>query len=179
MRNVLLQGAGQPAGGILPTWMSGYGFVFPTDADLARAQHDRQQVRNIPAWSVGYDASDPLARLLAERVLLNARDAGLNVQPSATGNPDLRLMRIPLVSANPWVALQRVAVSAGLPAMQSKTGSVEELYATERAGLATQRMIPLFHLPASYAATTAVKNWAVQADGSLDLTSAWLRSAQP
>jgi MarR-like DNA-binding transcriptional regulator SgrR of sgrS sRNA len=66
-----------------------------------------------------------------------------------------------------------------LPAMKSKTGSVEELYAAERAGLATQRMIPLFHLPASYAATTALKNWTVQADGSLDLTSAWLRSAQP
>ena len=179
IRNVLLQGAGQPAGGILPTWMSGYGFVFPTDADLARARHDREQVLNIPAWSLGYDASDPLARLLAERVVLNARDAGLTVQPASTAIPDLKLMRIPLASANPWIALENVAGSAGLPAMKSKTDSVEELYAAELAALATQRMIPLFHLPASYAATAALKNWAVQADGSLDLTSAWLRSYQP
>ncbi len=28
IRSVLLQGAGQPAAGILPNWMSGYGFVF-------------------------------------------------------------------------------------------------------------------------------------------------------
>ena len=179
MRNVLLQGAGQPAGGILPTWVSGYGFVFPTDADLARAQHDREQVRNISAWSLGHDANDPLARLLAERVVLNARDAGLTVQLASTANPDLKLMRIPLTSADPWVALGSVVASAGLPAMKSRTGSVEELYAAERAGLATQRMIPLFHLPASYAATAALKNWTVQADGSLDLTSAWLRSNQP
>ncbi len=179
IRNVLLQGAGQPAGGILPTWMSGYGFVFPTNADLARARHDREQVRNISVWSLGYDVSDPLARLLAERVVLNARDAGLTVQPSATASPDLRLMRIPLVSANPWIALEGAAGSAGSSAMKSRTGSVEELYAAERAALATQRMIPLFHLPASYAATAALKNWTVQADGSLDLTSAWLRSTQP
>jgi ABC-type transport system substrate-binding protein len=179
MRNVLLQGAGQPAGGILPTWMSGYGFVFPTEADLARAQHDREQVRNISAWSLGYDVSDPLARLLAERVVLNARDARLTVQPASTASPDLKLIRIPLVSADPWIALDNAAVSAGLPAMKSKTGSIEELYAAERASLATQRMIPLFHLPASYAATPALRNWTVQADGSLDLTSAWLRSNQP
>ena len=31
MHNVLLQGAGQPTASLLPTWMSGYGFVFSTE----------------------------------------------------------------------------------------------------------------------------------------------------
>jgi peptide/nickel transport system substrate-binding protein len=82
IRSVLLQGAGQPAASVLPNWMSGYGFVFPTDADLPRARHAREQVRAIPTWTVAYDASDPVARLLTERVALNARDAGLLLQPT-------------------------------------------------------------------------------------------------
>src|SRR5882724_333266 len=81
IRSVLLQGAGLPAGSILPNWMSGYGFVFSAEADLTRARHAREQVRTIPTWTVAYDGSDPVARLLTERIALNARDAGLVVQP--------------------------------------------------------------------------------------------------
>jgi ABC-type transport system substrate-binding protein len=173
IRSVLLQGAGQPAASILPNWMSGYGFVFPTDADLQRAQQTRAQVRNIPSWTLGYDGTDPLARFFAERIALNAKDAGLMLQPTPAASADMRLLRIPLQSPDPWVALADVANLAGLP-LGKKQGGVEDLYASEVALLATQRLIPLFHLPVSYASLSSLKDWSLRPDGSWTLADAWL-----
>ena len=175
IRSVLLQGAGHPAASILPNWMSGYGFVFSVEADLQRARHAREQVRAIPNWTLGYDGGDSVARLLAERIALNAKDAGLSLQPTLTSAADVRLVRIPLESADPWVALSGVAARAGLPDAKSK-GGVEDLYAAEQAMLATQGLIPLFHLPASYATASTLKNWTPRADGSWSLADAWLGS---
>jgi hypothetical protein len=175
IRSVLLQGAGQPAASVLPNWMSGYGFVFSTDADLSRARQAREQVRKIPTWTVGYDGNDSLGRLLVERIALNAKDAGLSLQPTTATSVDLRLVRIPLASADPWIALANVAAIAGSPTEKSAGGgSAEELYAAEQSMLATQRLIPLFHLPVSYEATPTLKNWTTRADGSWSLADAWL-----
>ena len=175
IRSVLLQGAGQPAASVLPNWMSGYGFVFSTDADLSHARQSREQVHRIPTWTVGYDGNDSLGRLLVERIALNAKDAGLSLQPTTATAVDLRLVRIPLASADPWVALAGVAAISGPPTEKSiGGGSAEELYAAEQSLLATQRLIPLFHLPVSYAATPNLKNWTPRADGSWSLADAWL-----
>jgi ABC-type transport system substrate-binding protein len=179
IKNVLLQGAGQPAASILPNWMSGYGFLFPTDPDLPRARQMCGQVRTVPTWTLGYDGSDPVARLLAERIALNAKDAGLSLQPTSSSTPstDLRLVRIPLVSPEPWIALGNVATLVGATAKEN--GSVEDLHASELAVLATQRLIPLFHLPVSYAASASLNHWAVRGDGSWDLGDAWLGTGRP
>jgi ABC-type transport system substrate-binding protein len=178
MRSVLLQGEGQAAAGILPDWQSGYEFVFPADADLAKARQLRGQVRNAFKWTIGYDNGDPLERLLAERIALNARDAGLSLQVSAAPAADLQLVRIPL-PADPWLALTAVSARAGLTPARNKPGSVEDLYAAEQAALAGQRLIPLFHLPASYAAGAALRNWSLRPDGSWNLADAWLGSGKP
>jgi hypothetical protein len=177
IRSVLLQGAGQPTAAILPNWMNGYGFVFSTDADLQKARQAREQVRSIPTWTLGYDGTDPLARFFAERIALNAKDAGLLLQPTAAASADVRLVRIPLDSADPWIALSDVANLAGLP-LGKKQGGVEDLYASEVALLATQRVIPLFHLPVSYASTSSLKNWSLRSDGSWTLADAWLGNAR-
>jgi peptide/nickel transport system substrate-binding protein len=175
IRSVLLQGAGQPSASILPNWMSGYGFVFPTGAELPRARHAREQVHAIPTWTLGYDGSDPIARLLGERIALNAKDAGLALQPTSAAAADVRLVRIPLDSPDPWLALASVAQLTGTPATKD-AGSVEDLYASERALLAAQRIIPLFHLPVAYAATSTLNNWTMRADGSWSLADAWIGS---
>jgi peptide/nickel transport system substrate-binding protein len=183
IRSVLLQSAGQPVGGILPNWISGYAFVFSTDADLPRARHAREQVRAIPAWSLGYDGNDALARLLAERIALNSKDAGLSLQPTSAAVADVRLVRIPLASVDPWVALADVAAFAGAPlpgsTLKASGRNAEDLYAAEESELATQRIIPLFYLPASYAAAPALKNWTLRPDGTWNLADAWLGSAKP
>jgi ABC-type transport system substrate-binding protein len=177
--SVLLQGAGQPAAGVLPNWISGYGFVFSTNADLARARHAREQVRTVSTWTVGYDGSDAVARLLAERVALNGKDAGLSLQPTSAATTDLRLVRIPLASADPWIALAGISSLAGLTMPKNDGGSVEDLYAAEQAVVATQKIIPLFHLPVTYAASASLKNWTLRPDGSWNLADAWLGSGKP
>lgn len=179
IRSVLLQGAGQPAAGILPTWLSGYGFVFPTEPDLTKARQLRNQSRTAPTWTIGYDANDILGRLLAERIALNAKDAGLSLQPTSSSNADLRLARIPLASSDPWVALAEASSQAGVPTAKTSGSSAEDLYSSERAALASGRLIPLFHLPVSYAFAPTLRNGALRADGSFDLSDAWLENSRP
>jgi hypothetical protein len=78
-----------------------------------------------------------------------------------------------MVSPDSWVTLTNLANQAGIvPGKPS--GTVEELYASEFALLGTQRIIPLFHLPVSYGATNSLKNWSVRADGSWNVSDAWL-----
>jgi peptide/nickel transport system substrate-binding protein len=172
--SVLLQGAGQAAGGMLPEWMTGYAFVFPADANLARARQEREEVKVAPVWTLGYDAGDSIFHLLAERIALNAKDAGLRLQPTIATTADLRVVRVPLMASNPWIALGEAAATAGLPRPVEGRGSVEELYAAEQTMLATQRLIPLFHLPAAYAASDEVRGWKVEADGGWNLADVWL-----
>lgn len=176
IRSVLLQGAGQSAGSILPDWMTGYGFVFPADADLVRARHEREEVRVASVWTIGYDPGDSISHLLAERIALNARDAGLTLQPTTAATADLRVARIPLVASDPWIALREVAASAGLVRPAADGRSVEELYAAEQTALATQRIIPLFHLPVTYAASVSLHDWKPSVDGSWNLADVWLGS---
>jgi len=146
---------------------------------LPRARRQRDQVRKVSAWTLGYDGSDPVARVLAERIALNAKDAGLSLQPTAAAAADLRVVRVALASSDPWIALAEVAALGGASAAKKESGSVEDLYAAEQAVLATERIIPLFHLPASYAAAASLKNWNVRPDGSWSLADAWLGSGKP
>jgi peptide/nickel transport system substrate-binding protein len=178
IHSVLLQGAGQPAGSVLPTWMSGFGFVFSVQADLQKARKLRDQVHTARVWTIGYDGSDPLARLMVERIALNARDAGLSLVLTAVGASDLRLMRMPLASSDPWIALGGIAAQAGLPKAKNSGATVEELFAAEQAALANHRVIPLFHLPMFYVASASLRDWTVRTDGSIDLANTWLGAAK-
>jgi peptide/nickel transport system substrate-binding protein len=179
MRSVLLQGTGQPTGSILPDWMSGYGFAFSSEADLNKARHERAQVRSAPVWTVGYDANDSIARVLVERIALNARDAGLGLQPTTAATPALRLVRIPLETADPWIALSRAAGILGVTMPRLDGDTVEDLYKAEQAVLADQRVIPLFHLPADWASSPSVRDWRPAADGNWRLDDAWIGKEQP
>lgn len=178
IRSVLLQGAGQPAGSLLPTWISGFGFVFPVQPDLQKARQLRDQVQNARIWTIGYDGSDPLARLLVERIALNAKDAGLSLAPAVVGSTDLRLVRIPLGSSDPWLALEAVARQTGHSNVQIRGSSIDELYVAEQSALASRRVIPLFHLPVFYAAGTNLRDCMLRADGALDVSNAWLETAK-
>ena len=176
MHDVLLQGAGQPTASLLPGWMSGYGFVFSNQADLARAQQLRDQVPGVPSFTMGYDNSDPLARLLAERIALNGKDAGLwvRLEPSAA---DFRLVRMPLESPDPWACLEGLARELGLPPITARSDTIDQLFASEQAMLASGRVVPLFHLPVSYASITNFMGWRIRNTGTLDLASAWLNGS--
>jgi MarR-like DNA-binding transcriptional regulator SgrR of sgrS sRNA len=176
IRSVVLQGAGEPSGGILPNWLSGYGFVFANGQNLDRARELRSEVPRAPAQTLGYDAVDPLARVIAERIALNARDAGMTLQTTSSGTSDVRLVRMTLASLNPRIALLTIAASAGLTAPKFTGNSAEDLYQAESGMLQAQRIIPLFQLPVSYALSPAVKDWSQDRDGGEHLENVWVGS---
>lgn len=176
IRSVVLQGAGELSGAILPNWISGYGFVFPAERNLDRARQLRSEVRQAPLWTLGYDGNDPLARVIAERIALNAGDAGLRLQATTSASADIRLMRIPLASLNPRIGLVAAAAATSLPAPKFSGNSIESLYRAESELLQTQRVIPLFQLPASYALGATVRNWNQDRDGGQHLEKIWLGS---
>ncbi len=185
MNNVLLQGGGEPAATILPNWMTGYAFLFPTAVDLQRARQARDAVHQAPAWTLAYDASDPLARVIAERIALNARDAGLTLQTTTSAVADIRLVRMPLPSLDAWVALGELAGNLGLPQPKfdidplQQNANASTTYAAESALLQSQRVIPLLHLRTAVALSANVMGWQEDPDGSWHLQNVWLETGKP
>lgn len=173
LNNVVLQSGGEPSAALLPNWMTGYAFVFPVGVDLVRARQNIAGLRQTALWTLGYDAADPGARVIAERIALNAHDAGLSLQPTS-GAADLRLVRVPLVSLDAHVALTELAKSLGLSLPKFNGISADDLYAAENALLQSQRVIPLLHLRTASAFQTTVKDWHEARDGAWDLPDVWL-----
>jgi MarR-like DNA-binding transcriptional regulator SgrR of sgrS sRNA len=179
MNNVLLQGGGEPSGALLPDWMTGYAFLFPTAVDMRRAQLTRGEVPQAPAWTLGYDTSDPLARVITERIVLNASDAGLRLQATNSSTADVRLVRVPLASLDARVALTSLAARLGLPQPKFNDDSADGLYIAENALLQSQRVIPLLYLRSTVALGAGLRNWTEAPDGGWQLQSVWLGTEKP
>ena len=184
MTNVLLQGGGEPAGSILPNWLSGYAFLFPTAVDLPRARALRSEAGAAPTWILGYDGSDPLSRVIAERIALNARDAGLTIQlldvpAEKPATADVRLVRSPLRSLDARVALSETAAGMGLVPGQFEGDSTASLYAAENALVQSRRVIPLLHLGTGVALSPHVMGWQDNPGGNWSLPNLWLEAGQP
>lgn len=172
IRNVIFQHQGEIASGLLPNWLSGYEFLFPADQDLSRARQLRADIGQVPTITIGYDSGDPISRLIAERIALNAHDIGLNMQ-AVTGSGDLRLRRMALPSLNPEAALSGVVDRLNLPAAGPISGT-ESLFNTERAALQTYSAIPLVHLPRVVTMKDRVRDWSASPDGHWHLDQLWM-----
>ena len=179
LNRVFLQSGAEPAGGLLPVWMTGYSFVFPAAVDLDRARQVRAGLRQAAPWTLGYDSADGLSRLLAERIALNARDAGLNVQLANSGSSDIRLVRMRLPSLDSRTALALLASGLGLPQPKFENDSAQDLYSAESALLQSHRVIPLLHLKTNYATSSNLRNFAATRDGNWDISNAWLATERP
>jgi MarR-like DNA-binding transcriptional regulator SgrR of sgrS sRNA len=177
LNNVIFQGGGEPTGALLPNWLSGYAFLFPTGGDIAAAR------RNVPrqegALTLGYDPTDALARIIADRVVLNAHDAGILLQSSTSSATDIRLLRLELPSLDPQLALQELARQLQLPAPAFSNSSVAANYSAENSVLQTRRAIPLLHLRTAVATRPNVHGLAVRPDGTWNLSNVWLSAETP
>ncbi len=180
IHNVLLQKQGEVAGALLPQWISGYAFLFPTGADAARA---RALSGSVPAqlrtFSLGF--TDPGLRAIAERIALNARDAGISlaIAPQSP-NPEVRLVEIRVESSDAARALAGVAMALGLAAPSNSGASPEEMLAAERGLLQGFRVIPLFHLPDIYGVNPRVKGGpAISPLGEWRFQDLWLEGQRP
>ena len=187
IRDVILQKQGELAGSLLPEWLSGYAFLFPSQQDVAGAKRLRAQMTAAPAMTLGYDAGDALARAVAERIALNARDIGLSVRAvSVIGDPspstvDARVVREPLVSASFREALAAMAGWLHDPSAQQRARSAApaECYEIEQSLVANSRVIPLFHLPKLMALGPHVHEWTITPLGGWRPESAWLEPEKP
>jgi ABC-type transport system substrate-binding protein len=179
LNTVVLQDGGEPAGGLLPNWMTGYGFLFPASIDLALARQVRSEIPHTTSWTLGYDPTDPVARVIAERIVLNARDAGLGIQVTGANGADLRIVRVPLISVDAQSALGELAAGLALPQPKLTSALVDELFASENKLLQSQRVIPLLHARTAYGVSNTVKNWKTARDGSWSLPNVWLGAEKP
>jgi len=170
MVSVLTQRRGEAAFALLPQWLSGYAFLFAATPDVARARQILSQLRLSPL-TLSYPPNDSFARSVAERVALNARDAGINLQPTPGVNGDVHLVRWPLESRDAANELAHLFATFGL------SERPESLYDAERAVLEEGRVIPLLYLPAVYGINPRVHGWdAAQKSGSfaLHLENIWV-----
>jgi hypothetical protein len=190
MVDFILQKEGEAAGGLLPQWAGGTAFLFPAIADLARAKELRQQIRTSPQIRLGYDFDDALEQSIAERIVVDAREAGVAVAPNgasgaaAAGKSDAVLMRLPMRSAHPGAALAdslaTIAPMIGLDATAPSAGaSAQEIYDRQRMALDGFRVVPLVWVPRVYGVGERVKDWQMPATGEAwPLADVWLDTPQ-
>jgi len=156
IHNVLLQRQGEVTAAVLPQWLSGYAFLFPSGSDLPRA---RALVAGVPPQGRALSLSVPDAsqKRIADRIALNARDAGLMVSQVPAGTAaDVRLVEVRIASSEPARALAGVAAALGF-SVPGRMDSPESLLAAERAMVEGFRVIPLFHLPEVYGVNPRLK----------------------
>lgn len=194
--NFILQKHGQPASGLLPQWLTGYEFLFPGGTNLDRARELRAEAAGLVIISpiaLAYDFGDPVAKLAAERIAVDAREAGITVQPygephinsrsaRAMLNADAVLLRIPLASLDPSVALAAAVNDLGLPADAAvaalSAARPEDLYDVESKTLQDFRVIPVAHILQALWLNGAIHNWLQLPTGAWDLDQVWVEGAR-
>ena len=196
MANVLLQKQAEPAAALLPQWLSGYAFLFSVDTNLERAKELR---RGLPSNETGgaeplrlrVDPAGDLAKLLGERVALNARQATIPVRVinrpvSRAGvssvtpvDPpsDVHLFAWHCSSLSPRAELESMIAAYNLtePSEVNATSTdYQQLYARERRILEEWRVLPLVMEAESVGLGPTVRDWMPARWGEWHLADVWL-----
>lgn len=201
MANVLLQKQAEPAAALLPQWLSGYAFLFNVDANLERAKELR---RGLPANEAGgaeplrlrVDPAGDLAKLLGERVAVNARQASILVQvmarpvarpgaaspPPSDAPPGIHLFAWHYSSLSPRAELDSLFAAYNLsepPEMNAAGTDHEQLYARERRVLNDRRVLPLILQAEAVGLSPTVRDWMPARWGEWHLADVWLETPEP
>lgn len=179
----ILQKEGEAAGGLLPQWSSGTAFLFPTAVDVAHAKELHAQISGSPQIRLGYDSGDSLEESIAERIAVDAHEAGLTVVTGTNGaaqRDDARLVRMRMSSPHPGNALagfiEELHSAAGLdPVTINDASSAGQVYEAQRAALEGFRVVPLVWLPRVYGLSDRVRDWQPPTTGqNWPLADVWL-----
>ena len=203
MANVLLQKQAEPASALLPQWLSGYAFLFTMETDIDRAKEIRA---TLPANTAAgreplrlrVDAQGDLAKLLAERVAVNARQAAILVQvvnrpvtrnaTTATNTSSnstaggAHLFAWHYSSLSPRVEMESMVTTLKLGDSNEATVSSTEpevLYAREKKLLGERRVLPLVALPEYIGLSQKVRDWMPAPWGEWHLADVWLDRSEP
>jgi len=166
--NFILQKEGEPAGGLLPQWSSGTAFLFSTAADPVQAKKLASQMVPAPKMVLGYDSGDSLEQAVAERIVVNAREAGVTVTPRAIRLPadksDARIVRLRIQSKDAALALEDLANNLATMTKVSQaalpnSATPEQIYERERWIVSSYQVVPLVRIPRVYGLSARVRNW--------------------
>jgi hypothetical protein len=202
--NVLLQKQAEPAAALLPQWLSGYAFLFNVDTNLERAKELR---RALPANEAAgaeplrlrVEPAGDLARLLGERVAVNARQAAILVQvinrpiaragfaeaaPSEPSDPPsgVHLFAWRYSSLSSRAELDSMFAAYNLT--ESSEGNItstehEQLYERERRILDEWRVVPLVTEAESVGLGPTLRDWMPARWGEWHLADVWLELPEP
>ena len=188
--NFLLQKVGEPSGALLPQWSSGTSFLFSTSADVPRAKELWSQITPSRHIVLGYDSADPLEQSVAERIVVNAKEAGIPLSAAVSGsnksaNLDARLVRVRMSETKPGPALNSLlqsfdSLGSGAFKMKalSDSASSQDIYNREREILNEFRIVPVVWLPQVYGLSVRVRNWTTPLPGKTwALADVWLDTA--
>ena len=193
----VLQKEGAPAGALLPQWSSGYEFLFSTAPDVATARQLASQISPAHVLRLGYDADDPMERMIAERIAVNSQAAGISISARAISidssggaanrsanvpEYDARIVRLPMSSPAPGAALgdfletfaQLADLDSSLTAPLNDPADPAQLYSRERAVIDTYEVIPLVHVPEVVGLSARVRDWIPARWGAWRLADIWL-----
>ena len=176
LSNVIYQKQGEVTASVLPGYMTGYSFLFPAERDVNKAHEMRGGLT--PSQLTLSFQGGPTMQLAAERIALNLRDSGFNVQVIAgTQRGDLNLRAFALESRDPQSALESLLRSEG-KAIPISDASPASLYKVEHEFLDRKTLIPLLYLPRAYAVSGRVRDLHLDAAGTPDLANASLEDAR-
>jgi MarR-like DNA-binding transcriptional regulator SgrR of sgrS sRNA len=164
--NVITQRRGEAAFGFLPQWLTGYEFLFRGPVAPSKAQS--------PPLVLSVAPGDAVLRLIADRIAVNARDAGLMITVSAQASA-LKLVRERIGSNDPAQAWAEIAEALGLA--DAGGGALEALYQSERSALEDRKVVPIVFLPDLYGVAPRVRGWDSaqrSRDGLLHLEDLWV-----
>jgi ABC-type transport system substrate-binding protein len=197
MARVLLQKQAEAAPSFLPQWLSGYAFLFTMESNLEQAKELRAR---LPAGAVGaaqplrlgLDANSELAKLIAERVVVNARAVALTLQITPRGTvraasdgaaarleSEAQLIAWRYSSLSPREDLETFAAAWHLKIPQGGVpADAEARYAWEKRMMDEKDILPLVVVPDFVALDGRVRNWSPAPWGEWRLADVWLDASE-
>ena len=177
LSNVIFQKQGEVTASLLPSALTGYSFLFPTERDLNKS-HEKHGGLTPPPLTMTAEGGGAM-QLAAQRIALNLHEAGFNVQLVAASGArpaDLALRSFPLALNQPRAALESMLRAAGqtTPVLDESPAG---LFRIERDFLETHTLIPLLYMPRAYAIGGRVRDLRLSADGDPLLAGASLEDA--
>lgn len=162
--NVIFQKQGEISASLLPQWISGDSFLFPTDRALDRARALRGGA-NAPPLTLAAENPGSAMDLAAQRLALNLHEAGFNVQTTASHSAASLLLRlIPMEAASSRAALDEIAARLGQNGTVNGTDPAA-VWEAEQEMLANDTAVPLLWLPRAWAAGERVRDLRLCATG--------------
>ena len=184
--NFILQREGDAAGGLLPQWSSGTAFLFGVAPNGDRAKELWREIAPSPKIVLGYDADDSQEQAIAERIVVNAREAGITlirqgiVTGAAAPNVDAKILRLTMTSRQPQAALADfldfLAPIAGLTADPlPDRASPEQIYELQKSITGSFSVVPIAWIPQVYGLSARVRDWQTPGPGEAwPLANVWL-----